>query len=114
MSPNAGVFLSSLVPSQTDNLTMDTFDRSDESMSETLGTHDHPFGAGERTAVPPGRWGGIFRRITRNWWRILFLWLVISSALSYGIYQFVEPTYTAFGMVKVESNQPDLFGPSLD
>jgi len=93
---------------------MDTIDRSDESMLEHLGTHDHPFGAEERLAVPPGRSGGVFRRITSNWWRILFLWLVISSALINGIYLFVEPTYQASGMVKVEANQPDLFGPSIN
>jgi polysaccharide biosynthesis transport protein len=39
---------------------------------------------------------------------------MISSALAYGIYRFVEPTYQAFGMVKVEFNQPDLFGPSMN
>ncbi len=93
---------------------MDPIDRSDDSMSENPGTHDDPFAARERTAVPPGRSGGIFRGITRHWWRILFLWLVISSALAYGIYRFVEPTYQAFGMIKVESNPPDLYGPSMN
>ena len=39
---------------------------------------------------------------------------MISSALAYGIYHLVEPTYRATGMVKVESNQPDLFGPSME
>jgi capsular polysaccharide biosynthesis protein len=92
---------------------MDTIDRSDESMSENLGTHDNPFGAGERTVVPPGRSGGVFRRITRNWWQILLAWLVLAAPLTYLVYRYVEPTYTAFGMIKVESYEPDLFGSSM-
>jgi polysaccharide biosynthesis transport protein len=78
------------------------------------GAHDNPFGAEERITVQPGRAGGVFRRITRNWWRILLLWFVISSALTYGIFRFAEPTYTAFGTLTVESNRPDLFGPSMN
>ena len=93
---------------------MSTSDSTDKHMPETLETDHIRFIESERSGAMPGRSGNVFRRITRNWWRILFLWLVISSALTYGIYRFVEPTYLAFGLVKVESNQPDLFGPSMD
>lgn len=93
---------------------MDTTDRSDESMSGNLRTPEIQFVSGEPAAAPRGRSGGVFRRITRNWASILLLWVVISSALAYGIYRVVEPTYRATAMVKVESNLPDLFGPSLE
>ncbi len=56
----------------------------------------------------------LFRGLARNWWRILLVWLVLAAPLTYLIHRSVEPTYQAFGMVKVESNQPDLFGPSLN
>ena len=92
---------------------MGTFDRSDESQGENLGTHDHLFAGEERTTVPTGRSGRIFRRLTHNAWRILFLWLVISSALTYGIYRYFEPSYQASSMIKIESYQPELFEHSL-
>ena len=55
----------------------------------------------------------LLRGLVRNWWRILVLWLVVSSPLVYLIYRLVEPTYQAFSMLRIESNQPELFGPSL-
>ena len=51
---------------------MNITDHSDKSMSENLGTHEVLFVSGEPTAAPPGRSGGVFRRITRNWGRIFF------------------------------------------
>ncbi|MGA8350509.1 MAG: hypothetical protein WB773_22140, partial [Isosphaeraceae bacterium] len=54
----------------------------------------------------------LFRGLARNWWRILLIWLVLAAPLTYLIYRYVEPTYQAYGLVKVESNQPELFGPS--
>ncbi len=56
----------------------------------------------------------LFRGLARNWWRILLVWLVLAAPLTYLIHLSIEPTYQAFGMVKVESNQPDLFGPSMN
>ncbi len=52
----------------------------------------------------------LLRGLARNWWLILLIWLVLAAPLTCLIYRFVEPTYQAFGMIKVESNQPDLFG----
>jgi hypothetical protein len=95
-------------------LTMGTGDGSHNTMSENLGKDNDQSGAGEQSAAAHGRSGGVLRRITHNAWRVLFLWLVISGALTYGIFRFVEPTYQANGLVKVESNQPDLFGPSMN
>jgi len=56
----------------------------------------------------------LLRGLVRNWWLILLLWLGLSAPSAYLIYNSIQPTYTASGMVKVESNQPDLFGPSTD
>jgi polysaccharide biosynthesis transport protein len=56
----------------------------------------------------------LLRGLARNWWLILLVWLVLAAPLTYLIYRYVEPTYEAFGQVKVESNQPDLFGPSMN
>src|SRR5271157_3641078 len=56
----------------------------------------------------------LLRGLARNWWLILLVWLVLAAPLMYLIYRNIEPTYQAFGMVKVESNQPDLFGPSMN
>src|SRR5271157_5191216 len=56
----------------------------------------------------------LLRGLARNWWLILLVWLVLAPPLMYLIYRSIEPTYQAFGMVKLESNQPDLFGPSMN
>jgi polysaccharide biosynthesis transport protein len=55
----------------------------------------------------------ILRGLARNWWRILLLWMVISTPLAYLIYVLVEPTYEVFSTLRVEPTQPELFGPSL-
>jgi hypothetical protein len=81
-------------------------------MSENTDANDSPYGARERTPVPAGGLRRCFRRLTRNAWRILFLWLVIFSAIVYGIYRFVEPTYLAYSMIRIESFPVDLFGPT--
>ncbi len=56
----------------------------------------------------------LLRGLARNWWLILLVWLVLAAPLTYLIYRYVEPTYQAFGRVRVESNQPDLFGASMN
>src|SRR5271157_1994562 len=56
----------------------------------------------------------LLRGLARNWWLIFLVWLVLAAPLTYLIYRYVEPTYQAFGRVRVESNQPDLFGASMN
>src|SRR5205807_5078264 len=53
----------------------------------------------------------ILRGISRHWWRILLLWLVVSAPLAYLIYALVEPTYEAFSVLRIEPAQPELFSP---
>jgi hypothetical protein len=92
---------------------MGSSDRSDESELENLGSSDLLSGDGERMAVPSARSGVFFRRLAHNAWRILILWLLLSIALTYGIYRFIEPTYMAFNYIKLDSYEPVLFDQSL-
>ena len=55
----------------------------------------------------------LWRGLVRNWWRILILWLVLALPLTYLIYRKVEPTYLAYGIVKLESTQQELYGSSM-
>jgi len=54
----------------------------------------------------------ILRGLVRHWWRILLLWLVVSAPLAYLIFQFIQPTYEASSMLRVEPSAPNLFAPS--
>ncbi len=49
--------------------------------------------------------------VARQWWRILLLWLVISTPLAYLIYATVEPTYEAISRIRIEPRQLDLYDP---
>jgi polysaccharide biosynthesis transport protein len=53
----------------------------------------------------------LLRGLTRHWWRILLLWLVVSLPMAYLIYFCIEPTYEAFSTLRIEPTQPELFGP---
>ena len=53
------------------------------------------------------------RGLARNWRWIILLWLLFSAPLVYLIYRLVEPTFQAYSLLRIESNQPELFGPSL-
>ena len=55
----------------------------------------------------------LFRGLARNWWRILLIWLVLAAPLTYLIFLSIVPTYQAYSMIKIESNQPELFDHSL-
>src|SRR5271166_1624459 len=56
----------------------------------------------------------LLRGLARNWWLILLVWLVLVAPSTFLIDHNIQPSYVAFGMVKVESNKPDHFGPSTD
>ena len=45
------------------------------------------------------------RGLARNWWRILLLWLVVSSLLAYTVYRLVEPTYQAYSLLRIHHFQ---------
>ena len=56
----------------------------------------------------------ILRGLTRHWWQILLLWLLVSVPIVFAIYRFVEPTYEAFSILHIEPTQARLFEASQD
>ena len=51
----------------------------------------------------------ILRGLSRHWWRILALWLVVSAPILFYFYQFIKPTFEASSLVKIEPVDPQLF-----
>ena len=57
----------------------------------------------------------LLRGLTRHWWQILLIWIVVSLPAVYLIHQFVEPTFEASSILRVtptswklyQSSQPD-------
>jgi polysaccharide biosynthesis transport protein len=54
----------------------------------------------------------VLRGLIRNWWRILVLWLVVSAPAMCLIWLFIQPTYEAFSLLRVEPSTLNLFAPS--
>jgi polysaccharide biosynthesis transport protein len=54
----------------------------------------------------------VLRGLIRNWWRILMLWLVVSAPAMCLIWLFIQPTYEAFSLLRVEPSTLNLFAPS--
>ena len=98
---------------------MDTIDRSDSNVparfpAESFRTpvpYSPPSQDLASTSTPQINPRVILRGLSRHWWRILLLWLVISTPLAFAIYSLIEPTYEAFSLLQVEPTQPQLFGP---
>jgi polysaccharide biosynthesis transport protein len=53
----------------------------------------------------------LLRGLTRYRWLILALWLGVSAPMAFVIYLFVQPTYTASSLLRIDPAQPDLFSP---
>jgi polysaccharide biosynthesis transport protein len=53
----------------------------------------------------------LLRGLSRHWWRILLLWLLISVPLAYSVYVLVEPTYEAFSTIRIEPVQQEIYNP---
>ncbi len=77
-----------------------------------------PLGVMPSSGVSQGSSGGasvspkvLARGLTRHWWRILLLWLLISAPAAYFLYSLIEPTYEAYSVLRIEPSQHDLFGP---
>ena len=52
----------------------------------------------------------ILRGLTRHWWRILLLWLVVSVPIALLIWLFIPATYEVSSLLRIEAAQPDIFG----
>lgn len=55
----------------------------------------------------------LLRGLARNWWRILLIWLVVSVPLVFVIFSSVKPTFRAVGAMQIETDQLELFGPTM-
>jgi polysaccharide biosynthesis transport protein len=96
---------------------MDTMDRSDSNVPARYSSNS--FRAPAPLSLPPRDLAiastpqvspqVILRGINRHWWRILLLWLVVSTPLAYVIYLLFEPTYEAFSLLQVEPTKEFLF-----
>ncbi len=96
---------------------MDTNDRNEANLPARVSSIMPP-----AVAWDPGRYdqpGGsqtispkvLARGIGRHWWRILLLWLIVSAPAAYLLYAFVEPTYEAYSVLRIEPSNTEVFGP---
>ena len=44
----------------------------------------------------------IIRGLSRHWWRILLLWLVVSAPAVFSIYHSIQPTFEASSLLRIE------------
>jgi len=51
----------------------------------------------------------ILRGLSRHWWHILALWLVVCAPIWYLINRYVQPTYEASSLLKIEPVNPQVF-----
>jgi uncharacterized protein involved in exopolysaccharide biosynthesis len=51
----------------------------------------------------------LLRRLICRWWQLVLLTLVVSAPLTYLIFLFVEPTYQAVSLLRVEPSAPNVF-----
>ena len=54
----------------------------------------------------------LLRGLTRNWWQILLIWLVLWVPAVYLIHRFVVPTYEAVSLLQVQPVSHGLYGQS--
>ncbi len=68
---------------------------------------------GDQAGAPPAQLDPriVVRAISRHWWQILSLWLVVSAPIAFLLYMFVKPTYVATSVIRVEPTLPDMFTP---
>ena len=100
---------------------MDTIDRSESSNLPS------PFRSVPPSvpALPPGYSGDLatasshqvnpktlLRGLTRHWWQILLIWIVVSVPAVYLIHQLVEPTFEAFSVLRVTPTSWQLYEPN--
>src|SRR4051812_41407240 len=47
--------------------------------------------------------------LVRHWWRILLLWLAVSTPLAYLIFTLVKPSYEAFSLLLIEPAKVQIY-----
>jgi polysaccharide biosynthesis transport protein len=102
---------------------MDTIDRSNSNLPAQFHMPLSNYSPGLTPALPPEQGGApavqinsrvIVRGLIRHWWRILALWLVVSAPTFFLIYFFIQPTYEAASLLRIEPAQPEIFGSLRD
>jgi polysaccharide biosynthesis transport protein len=56
----------------------------------------------------------LLRGLTRHWWQILLVWVVVSTPVVFLIYRFIEPTFEAFSTLRVSPGSDRLFESSAN
>jgi polysaccharide biosynthesis transport protein len=96
---------------------MDTIDRSNTNLPAPVPTNlslyrDLTPALPFDQAGPPGLQINpkvILRGLSRHWWKILLLWLVVSIPTVFLIHGVIQPTYEASSLLKIEPVDPQLF-----
>ena len=96
---------------------MDTIDRSNTNLPAPVPTNlslyrDLTPALPFDQAGPPGLQINprvILRGLSRHWWKILLLWLVVSIPIVLVINRVIQPTYEASSLLKIEPVDPQLF-----
>jgi capsular exopolysaccharide synthesis family protein len=106
-------------PETVSDSPMDTIDRFDSNVPARLPADSSrapaPIPAQSRDLAiapsPPAQVNPrvLLRGLSRHWWRILLLWLVVSTPLAYLIYELVEPTFQAVSVLRIEPDVLHLF-----
>ncbi len=52
---------------------------------------------------------GVLRRLVGRWWQLLLLSLLVSAPIVFSINKFIEPTYEASSLLKIEPVDPQVF-----
>ncbi len=72
--------------------------------------HSPPISQARRVSrsIPESLCGGL----SRHWWHILLLWLLVTGPILLSIVWFIQPTYEASSLLKIEPLEPELFSVS--
>src|SRR5438067_941004 len=98
---------------------MDTIDRSDSNVPARFpGDSSRPPASismySHDLATPQPQIGSrvIVSGLVRHWWRILLLWLAVSTPLAYLIFTLVQPSYEAFSVLRIEPAKVPIYSES--
>ena len=98
---------------------MDTIDRSHSNLPAQFASQLSPLPPltpalpFDQSGAPSINFGPkvILRGLTRHWKLIFALWLVLSAPTALLIFYSVQPSFEASSLLKIDSQQADIFGP---
>src|ERR1700722_9234584 len=100
---------------------MDTIDRSHSNLPAQFASQLSPLPPltpalpFDQSGAPTINFGPkvILRGLTRHWKLIFALWLVLSAPAALLIFYSVQPSFEASSLLKIDSQQADIFGPAI-